>query len=58
MHLAVTDPLVDGKVVGDSLGGFHFHLGRIPGVPEEIVLFVQLYQLQLSQGGRAGHIKV
>ena len=30
MHLAVSDPAVDGKGVDVSLRGFYFHLGREP----------------------------
>ncbi len=59
VHLAVSDPAVDGKEVGVSLRGFHFHLGREPGVLWEQwqTLFVELYQNKLSNGGRAAHSK-
>lgn len=57
VHLVVSDPAVDGKVVDVSLGGFHFHLGREPGVfrKQREALFVELYQNQLSDGGGAAH---
>lgn len=57
MHLAVSDPAVDGKGVDVSLGGFHFHFGREPGVlrEHEDTLLVQFNQKQLPDGHRAGH---
>lgn len=56
VHLPASDPAVDGKAVGVSLGGFHLNLGREPGVlrKQREALCVELYQNQLSNGDGAG----
>lgn len=57
MHLAVSDPAVDGKGIDVPLRGFHFHLGQEPGVlwEHEEPLLVEFNPKQLPDGHRAGH---
>lgn len=57
MHLAVSDPAVDGKGIDVPLRGFHFHFGQKPGVlwEHEDPLLVEFNQKQLPDGHRGGH---
>lgn len=57
MHLAVSDPAVEGEGIDVALRGFHFHFGQEPGVlwEHQEPLLVEFNQKQLPDGRRGGH---